>query len=160
MPAPPRHPFLAPALEAAARSLDLAGPLCRCGSAQDRHRPYVEGGCLDCPCPGFALTGREELDTYRRTRADRPALVELLDGMTGERRRVRLNLAGPVLRVRRRRDPATGRLLPVWDWWLRSGCRLCAHGEAASWAAAHARGGAALDVELAGAQLLEQATGA
>lgn len=50
------------AAEVAERSAALP---CRCGDRQDQHRTVTAGGCTACPCPGFALTPREELDLHR-----------------------------------------------------------------------------------------------
>lgn len=59
-----RVPPLTPA-DRAERSAALP---CRCGDRQDQHRTVTAGGCTACPCPGFALTPREELALYRGTR--------------------------------------------------------------------------------------------
>ena len=129
----------------------LVEQVCRCGSTLARHRSTFAGGCLDCPCPGFALTARDELDAYRRTRTPRTLL---LDGLTGELRQPRIRLDGPVLRVNRRRDVIHGHLLPGFAWGVWHGCRILDSGVTGpgEYAAALAVGLAALDVELARAR--------
>lgn len=94
-------------------------------------------------------------------RADRTPRVAMIDGDTGEHRAPRIRLDGPTLKVRRRRliGPRAGGLLPGWRWSVWDGCALFAHGEAASWAAAHARGGAALDQAVARARGRVEAVG-